>query len=101
MSESKVKKLTVKTRNDAEYIYIDISDTGCGIAKEDLPKVFTLFHHSKKYSTGEKFDKIRISFTSLFDTYMFLNPYGAKFNVESELGAGTTFHIKIPISPNI
>jgi len=101
MSESKVKKLTVKTGSDAEYIYIDISDTGCGIEKEDLPKVFTLFYHPKKYSTDEKFDKIRISFTSLFDTYMFLNPYGVKFNVESKLEAGTTFHIKIPISQNI
>jgi len=100
MSESKEKKLIVKTRSDAEYIYIDISDTGCGIAKEDLPKVFTLFYHSKKYSTDEKFDKIRVSFTSLFDTYMFLKPYGVKFDVESELGVGTTFHVKMPISSN-
>ena len=101
MSESKEKKLTVKTRSDAEYIYIDISDTGCGIAKENLSKVFTPFFHPEKSSMGKKFDKTRIYLTSLFNTYMFLDSYGVKFDVESELEIGTTFHIKIPISSNI
>lgn len=101
MSESKGKKLTVKTRSDTEYIYIDISDTGCGIAKENLSKVFTPFFHPEKSSMGKKFDKTRIYLISLFNTYMFLDSYGVKFDVESELGIGTTFHIKIPIYSNI
>jgi Signal transduction histidine kinase regulating C4-dicarboxylate transport system len=54
MWEKKTRELTIVTRQDESKIYMDIADTGCGIAPEDLSKVFDPFYSSKPPKGEEK-----------------------------------------------
>ena len=47
MWAKKIRELTIVTRQDDSNIYMDISDNGCGIAPEDLSKLFDPFYTSK------------------------------------------------------
>ncbi|MCK4296764.1 MAG: ATP-binding protein, partial [Candidatus Marinimicrobia bacterium] len=97
MHESKEKTLTIKTYSDDDFIYIEISDTGCGIPETDIPNLFTPFYTTKPSYIEEGTKRPKGTGLGLFSTYQILKPYGVKFYVESEVGKGTTFKIKIPI----
>jgi len=47
-----VKICTKYFENDKKYISLIISDMGCGIAKEDIPKIFTAVYATKTNGTG-------------------------------------------------
>jgi signal transduction histidine kinase len=65
-------------------ITIDIQDTGTGILPEALDKIFVPFFTTKPEGSG-----IGLSFAR-----QVLRKHGASLTVSSELGAGTTFHIR-------
>jgi nitrogen fixation/metabolism regulation signal transduction histidine kinase len=65
-------------------ITIDIQDTGTGILPEALDKIFVPFFTTKPDGSG-----IGLSFAR-----QVLRKHGASLTVSSELGAGTTFHIR-------
>lgn len=71
------------------FIDISFKDNGCGIPKEDLPKVFTAFYTTKKGGEG--------SGLGLFICYEIIKAHKGQINVESEAGKGTTFTIRLPI----
>ena len=98
MFDSPVKQLTISTSVNKKTIMVDISDTGCGIEKENIAKLFNPFfttksYHSDKDTTGPKGTGL-----GLFSSYQILKPYGVTFNIESRINVGTTVHINIPIS---
>ena len=97
MHESKEKTLTIKTYSDDDFIYIEISDTGCGIPETDIPNLFTPFYTTKPSYIEEGTKRPKGTGLGLFSTYQILKPYGVKFDVKSEVGKGTAFKIKIPI----
>lgn len=68
-------------------IAVNIGDTGVGIPKEDLPKIFGKFQQAKNRSAGDK------SGTGLGLTIAqeLVRLHGGEITVESEEGAGTTF----------
>jgi signal transduction histidine kinase len=69
-----------------------ISDTGIGIANEELPKVFTRFHrvHNARSRTHEG------SGIGLALVHELVRLHGGSISVSSELGHGSTFHVRIP-----
>ena len=70
---------------------IAISDTGYGIAEEDIAHVFEAFFSKKKteqQGTG----------LGLFLSKQIVESHGGRIEVESALGKGTTFRIKLPVS---
>ncbi len=71
-----------------EYIEIKISDTGCGIAKEDLSKIFEPFFSTK----GQKGTGLGLSVI-----WGIIDNHNGSINVESELNKGTAFTIRLPI----
>ncbi|MCK5149064.1 PAS domain-containing protein [bacterium] len=99
MYQSEMKKLTVKTESNKSHIVVTVSDSGCGIAKEHLDKIFEAFFTTKPTRTLEDTNKPRGTGLGLYSTYQLLNPYGVTFDVKSEVGVGTTFIIQIPLSP--
>ena len=67
-------------------LLVTISDTGCGITKEDLPHVFDPFFTTKKDGTG----------LGLAIVHGIIKEHGGKINVSSRLGQETTFEISLP-----
>lgn len=80
--------LTIGTQWHGELVKVTISDTGCGIPKEDLRKIFEAFYTTKPpgKGTGLGLHNVRDIVTKLH----------GKISVESEVGKGTTFCLEFP-----
>jgi two-component system NtrC family sensor kinase len=72
-----------------EYVEINVSDTGCGINREDLTKIFEPFYSTK----GQKGTGLGLAVI-----WGIIDNHNGTINVESEVGKGTTFIIKLPIN---
>lgn len=72
-----------------EYVEIRIADTGSGISREDLPKIFEPFFSTK----GQKGTGLGLAVI-----WGIIDNHNGTINVESEEGKGTTFTIRLPIS---
>ena len=81
--------LTVTTRAEGDNVHIDISDTGTGIREGNLNKIFDSFFTTK--------DNMKDVGLGLSVCYGFIKDHGGDIKVKSELGAGTTFTIILPI----
>ena len=71
-----------------EFVEVKISDNGCGIEKEDLAKIFEPFY-STKGQTGTGL--------GLAVIWGIIDNHNGTINVDSEIGKGTTFKIRLPI----
>jgi signal transduction histidine kinase len=72
-----------------EYIEIRISDTGCGISKDDLPKIFEPFFSTK----GQKGTGLGLAVI-----WGIIDNHNGTINVESEEKKGTTFILRLPLT---
>jgi signal transduction histidine kinase len=79
-------------RQDEELLY-RVTDTGIGIAKEDLAKVFDEFRQVDSAATRE-FGGTGLG---LSITKRFIEMHGGRIWVESELGQGSTFWFAVPL----
>jgi len=83
--------LTITTRSDDEYIYIEFHDTGVGIPPENIPHLFEPFFTTKPINGGG----LTGTGLGLYSSYQLLRPYGAQFEVKSQPG-DTVFTVKMP-----
>jgi len=81
--------ISIKLYDDAQKIYIEIQDTGIGIAKEDLPRIYERFYRSDK-SHSQKVEGSGLGLSIVKHGLALLN---GEIHVESELGKGTTFRV--------
>lgn len=81
----------VAEKNDSAVI-VSVSDTGAGIAPEDLPKVKTKFYKANKTKHG--------SGIGLAVADEIVTRHGGTLDIESELGKGTTVTIILPLKGN-
>ena len=72
-----------------EYIEIKVKDTGSGISNEDLPKIFDPFFSTK----GQKGNGLGLAVI-----WGIIDNHNGTINVESEVGKGTAFIIRLPLS---
>ncbi|CAE6701259.1 HAMP domain-containing sensor histidine kinase [Nitrospira defluvii] len=79
---------------DANYAQITVADTGCGIAPDQLPHVFTEF--SKVESAMPTSQGAQLG---LFITKSLVALHGGQMCVDSQLGAGTKFYFTLPLAP--
>ena len=70
-----------------------MEDTGCGIRKEDLPRIFDPFFTTKldKKGTG----------LGLSMVYSIVEQHGGSIEVESEVGVGTKFTVRVPVKTRV
>lgn len=83
----------LRTWNDDTHLYLSIRDTGIGIKKENLKKVFEKFY---RVHTGNVHD-VKGFGLGLAYVKKILLLHSGDIRVESEYGKGTTFTIKLPI----
>lgn len=74
---------------DADHIEIDISDTGCGISPQDLPKIKTKFYKANYTRRG--------SGIGLAVADEIVAMHGGKLDILSKQGEGTTVKIILPV----
>ncbi|WP_042144550.1 sensor histidine kinase KdpD [Paucisalibacillus sp. EB02] len=79
--------IAIHYSENALYTEIIISDNGKGIPKEELPYIFKRFYKGKNASD----DSVGIG---LAMAYSFIKSQQGDIEVTSEVGVGTTFHIK-------
>lgn len=83
-------KIVVRTRVEGERVHVSIADSGHGIKPEDRPKIFAGGFTTKPVGVGTGLG-LSISKKIVEETH------GGSLDFESEMGVGTTFHIRIPI----
>ena len=86
----------LKTWNENDYIILSIRDTGLGIKKDNIKKIFDKFY---RVHTGNVHD-VKGFGLGLAYVKEIVNANGGEIIVESEYGKGTTFTIKLPIIKN-
>ncbi len=84
--------ISAKTKGDA--IVFTIRDTGIGIDREDLSKIFDEFYRSKNAKQLVNFG----SGLGLSLVKQIIESYRGKIEVQSELNKGTTFTVTFPLN---
>jgi len=86
-------KITIETRKKENIILVSVSDTGEGIRREDLPRLFRKFEQLEK--GGER--KTGGTGLGLAISEEIIKEHNAKIWAESKVGKGTTFYFVLPI----
>ena len=80
--------IRVRTRFAADHtVQIDIEDTGPGIPKEALPRVFDEYFTTREKGTGLGLSIVKHN----------VEMYGGEVKIESEVGTGTRVTLKFPV----
>lgn len=82
--------LGIQTRVSRDMVEIAITDTGIGIAPENLQKVFNPFFTTKEVGKGTG-----LGLSVSFDI---IEKHGGTVKIESQLGRGTAFTIVLPMN---
>lgn len=86
--------IQVSMENDGEHVYIHIEDTGDGIARENLPKIFDEFFHLEN---GEKSTETG-SGLGLSIALSIAKAHHGDIRVTSQLHKGTIFTVILPLN---
>ena len=77
--------------NDAKEIVVEVRDTGSGIALEHIPRLFDPFFTTKPVGVGTGL--------GLAVCHGIVSSLGGEIEVQSELGKGSTFRVRLPAAP--
>ena len=84
--------MTIRTWKDEDHVHIRFTDTGHGIAGENLSRIFDPFYTSKDVGEG--------SGLGLGISYSIVKQHGGEITVESKEGMGSVFEVILPIAQN-
>ena len=92
-------RVAVRAFRDADGVRIAVSDTGLGIAPQDLGRIFERFYRADKSRSRESLPAGRAgggSGLGLSIAKHLVERHGGRIEVESALGQGSTFTILLP-----
>ena len=87
--DPKKDEIRIRTWVDAENVFAEVQDTGAGIARQNLGRIFEPFFTTKPVGVG--------SGLGLSICRNIIAEFGGDLRVESELGAGARFVVRLPV----
>jgi signal transduction histidine kinase len=78
--------LNIKISPENGFVRFDISDTGSGISRENIPKIFEPYFSTKETGTG----------LGLAIVHKIVDVHNGTIDVRSKEGKGTSFTVKLP-----
>lgn len=81
--------LTIRTSSDSSTARVEVTDTGQGIAAENLARIYDPFFTTKVARKGTGL--------GLSVTYGIVQEHGGSIEVNSQVGRGTTFQLEFPL----
>lgn len=88
VTENEQSNVCVSEPEQQNFMEINVSDTGSGIAQEDLERIFQPFYTTKAHGIG----------LGLPITHRLIEDHGGSILVESQLGYGTTISVRLPVN---
>jgi len=85
-------RITIAIKDSGEQIHLSVSDTGSGIPKENLAKIFEPFFTTKPHGQGTGL--------GLFVSRGIIARLGGEIQVQSQIGRGANFLIRLPKTGN-
>ncbi len=86
--------VTVRTWAEDGSVMLEVADTGPGIPEEALPHIF-----EADFATKTEDGRLRVLRLGLFAAYNIVRAHGGEMDVQSEVGVGSTFTIRLPAAP--
>ena len=83
-------KITIRTGVEQGLVWFSVTDTGTGIPKDVLPRIFDPFYTTKPVGKGTGL--------GLSLSYGIIQKHHGTLEVQTEMGQGTTFMVKIPVT---
>ncbi len=83
--------LEITTRIDGGHVVVDVADSGQGIPKANLARIFDPFFTTKPVGKGTGL--------GLSICYGIIKKMEGEISVNSGVGLGTTFHVRLPLPP--
>lgn len=84
---SKGGRLTLETGKLGDGVWVSVADTGVGIPRDQLNRLFEPLFTTKKKGSG----------LGLMIVYRIVRSHGGRIEVESKVGEGTTFRLWFPL----
>ena len=85
----------VSVRADDAVVVVRVADTGIGIAQRELPRIFERFYRVDRARSRETGG----TGLGLSIVRHVTENHGGEVTVDSELGRGTTFEVRLPAAP--
>jgi two-component system NtrC family sensor kinase len=83
-------EIAIRTWAEHENIFVSISDTGRGIPDENMGRIFDPFYTTKEVGKGTGL--------GLSIAYDIVKRHGGDIAVDSKVGIGTTFTVRLPVT---
>jgi signal transduction histidine kinase len=81
-------RITIRTGQEGQNVWVEIEDNGKGIKPENLERIFDPFFTTKPVGTGTGL--------GLSLAYGIVQKHGGYFEVKSEVGKGSLFRMVLP-----
>ena len=81
-------ELRIRTGAEGDGVWVEVEDTGCGIAEENLQRIFEPFFTTKPVGQGTGL--------GLALSYSIVQKHKGRLDVQSSVGVGSTFRIWLP-----
>jgi histidine kinase len=92
-SRKEDKRITLRTRSQADRVIVEIHDTGPGIPKTILEKIFEPFFTTKEIGKGTGL--------GLSISYRIVQNFGGRIQAVSDEGRGASFYITFPAAVEV
>jgi signal transduction histidine kinase len=84
--------VAARSRVEGGQVVVEVQDNGCGIPPEHQSRLFEPFFTTKPIGEGTGL--------GLSVSYGIIRDHGGSIEVESEVGRGSTFRVRLPLNPD-
>jgi signal transduction histidine kinase len=89
--------VTVRALPAGEHVVVEVEDSGIGIPADELPRLFDRFYRAR----SAKARNVGGTGLGLAIAKTIADAHGARLDVTSELGRGTTFRLRLPTAATV